>query len=74
MKWSGKKMADKRFEIGYTQEDLSICVGLSKNTISNWERDLYPPSAANLLILARALECDPEEFFINAARNNRASA
>ena len=39
------------------QEQLGGLVGVSKQTISNWEHDYRSPDADNLRELCRALDC-----------------
>ena len=40
----------------FTQEGLSSIVGVSRNTIYDWEREAYSPEGENLVNLAKALE------------------
>lgn len=55
MKLKDKKMTDKltalRVEFGLTQAELARAVGVSRQTVSRWERGFIVPSTANLISL-----------------------
>lgn len=46
-----KKLATLRSEQGLTQAELARAVGVSRQTVSRWERGFIVPSAANLISL-----------------------
>ena len=56
----GKRILQLRKELKLTQEDLGKRVGVSKATISLWEKNETKPKGENLLKLARALACTPD--------------
>lgn len=45
----------KRKEMNFTQQKLGDLVGVSKTTVSQWEKGDYSPNGENLSLLARAL-------------------
>lgn len=57
MKLKDEKLTDKltalRVERGLTQAELARAVGVSRQTVSRWERGFIVPSAANLISLSR---------------------
>lgn len=57
MKLKDEKITDKltalRVERGLTQAELARAVGVSRQTVSRWERGFIVPSAANLISLSR---------------------
>lgn len=48
---------------GLSQQDLAAAAGVTRQTISGVESDLYAPSAAVALRIARALGCRVEDLF-----------
>lgn len=61
MKNSLKKRRD---ESGYTQEELAIKLGVSRQTINNIERGRYDPSLELAFKIAQHFDCAIEEIFI----------
>jgi transcriptional regulator with XRE-family HTH domain len=54
----GRRLKERREQLGITQETLAAQVGMSQNFISRLENDAtYSPGADVLLRLARALHC-----------------
>lgn len=49
------RIRNKRKEMGFTQQKLGDLVGVSKTTVSQWEKGDYSPNGENLSLLARAL-------------------
>ena len=53
----GTRIASMRGYRRLTQEQLGGMVGVSKQTISNWEHDYRSPDSNDLRMLCRALKC-----------------
>ena len=47
---------------GLAQEDLATRVDVSRQTVSNWEKDLASPSLEDVIKLARALDVSTSVF------------
>ncbi|GED17499.1 helix-turn-helix transcriptional regulator [Aneurinibacillus migulanus] len=58
------KVRDKRVEQGWTQEQLSEIVGVSRQTIISLENGKYNASLILAHKLAQAFECYIEDLFI----------
>jgi len=54
---------DLRIERGWTQGELAVEVGVSRQSINSIERGRYVPSLALALVFARAFECPADEIF-----------
>jgi putative molybdopterin biosynthesis protein len=52
-----------RTRMGMSQQELATLAGVTRQTISGVESDLYAPSAAVALRIARALGCRVEDLF-----------
>lgn len=52
---SGETLKHLRKNQGYTQAELAEKIGVSRNTVYDWERDAYFPEGKNLINLAAAL-------------------
>lgn len=48
-----KKLRNLRKASGYTQEELSTRINVSRQTISNWERGYSTPDTENLKIISK---------------------
>lgn len=53
----GLRISSMRGYRRLTQDQLGGMVGVSKQTISNWEHDYRCPDAENIKSLCRAMEC-----------------
>lgn len=53
----------RRLALGYTQSDLAIYTGLSRNSISSIERGEYCITLKNAFLIARALHCTIEDIW-----------
>lgn len=53
----GRRIAAMRGYRMMNQDVLGALVGVSKQTISNWEHDYRTPDAENIVRLCKALEC-----------------
>lgn len=57
----GARIKKRRAVVGLrSQESLSVKVGVSRVTVTDWENDKVMPSGEHLLKLAGALRCSPE--------------
>ena len=52
----GNNIHIKRKETGITQEDLANRLGVSRQAVSDWERDVKKPETQNLINLAKLLD------------------
>lgn len=52
----GRKIRVRRVELGLSQNELADKLGISQSSLSAWERGIYEPSGANVLLLARVLK------------------
>lgn len=52
-----------RLKNGLTQTELAFLTGLSQNTISNLENDIYHPSVVNALKISQVLHQPVEKLF-----------
>lgn len=52
-----------RAEHGYTQEELAVEVGVTRQTINNLEAERYNPSLELAFELARCFDCTIEDIF-----------
>lgn len=61
---SGEKIMNLRKRQNLTQRQLAQAVGVTDQTISNWEQGVYKPrlTPAQTLALCRILECSLEEL------------
>ena len=56
----GERIASMRGFRRYTQEQLGALVGVTKQTISGWERGRRTPSADDLIKLCQVLNCSAD--------------
>lgn len=59
----GSRIALKRNQMGWSQEDLAKELGLSRNSVARWERGEIVPKFQQLDRLAELLECSPFYLF-----------
>lgn len=52
----GERIAAKRKQKGFTQEYLAAKPGISRQSVSKWEKDITRPDTANLMRLSRLLD------------------
>lgn len=55
-----KRFAERRKELGLTQAETARAVGVSRVSISLWEKGDTSPKGRNLHALAKVLNCDPD--------------
>ena len=53
----GSRIAQKRKDLGLTQEELAQQLGVSSQAVSKWENDISCPDISLLPALAKALDC-----------------
>jgi transcriptional regulator with XRE-family HTH domain len=61
----GQRVRELRRERNFTQQQLADISGLHKNYIGMVERGERNPSLVNIEILARSLEVNISDFFVN---------
>jgi putative transcriptional regulator len=57
------RIKELRSARGWTQEQLAMAVGVSRQSINSIERDRYVPSLALALTFARVFECSTKQIF-----------
>jgi transcriptional regulator with XRE-family HTH domain len=57
-----KKLKEAREEMGYSQKQLGLRVGLSDKSISMYEKGTVYPPVSNLLKIAKELRKDASYF------------
>lgn len=57
-----ERLAELRRERGLTQDELAEEVGVSRQTVSKWERGLIAPSGASLIALGRVYGIPVDEL------------
>jgi len=68
----GKRIAQRRKSLGWTQEDLAERVGVDAETISRFERGAHLPSLPTLERLAAALRAEIGELLSKAGSIGKA--
>lgn len=58
----GKNIAAERKKQGFSQEDIAMLVGVSRQAVSKWEKGLSNPSTENIIRLAEILKVSVEEL------------
>lgn len=59
---NGKLMKERRKELGMTQMDLAVRMGVQLSNVSNWERGARTASVPNLRKLAGILGASMEDL------------
>jgi putative transcriptional regulator len=57
------RIKELRSARGWTQEQLAMAVGVSRQSINSIERDRYVPSLVLALSFARVFGCSTDEIF-----------
>ena len=65
----GKRIAQRRRELGIRQAQLSEMVDISTPYMSNIERAVSIPSTEVIMRLALALDTTPDEFLVGTAKH-----
>lgn len=58
----GWRLADLRRAAGLTQDQLADRMGVERRTVQRYEKAVYDPRYADLLIIARALGVHPADL------------
>lgn len=58
----GENIASRRKRENFSQEDIATLVGVSRQAVSKWEKDLSSPSTENIIRLAEILRVSVEEL------------
>jgi len=61
------RIKELRKQVGYTQAQLSIEVGVTQSIISDWENEVYLPRTRDLPALARLFHCSISDLFVTEA-------
>jgi len=56
------RLADRRRDAGYSQEDLAERLGVSRQAVSKWERSESSPDTNNLIALAKLYDVSLDEL------------
>lgn len=56
----GDRIKFARLAKGMSGDDLAQAIGVSRQTVSNWERGVYTPSRDNIFALSDAMGTTPE--------------
>lgn len=62
----GDKIYNLRKQKNITQEELGEMVGVSRQTVSQWEANIISPKADNLQKIIEVLDVDASYFFVSA--------
>ncbi|MCL2025102.1 MAG: helix-turn-helix domain-containing protein [Coriobacteriia bacterium] len=57
-----ERLAQRRREAGYSQEDLAAQLGVSRQAVSKWERSESSPDTDNLIALAKLYEVSLDDL------------
>lgn len=66
----GKKIKERREELGLSQEQLANMLGVGKSAISNYETNVSSPKETILIKLFDVLSCDANYFYEDYINNN----
>lgn len=64
--FSGKRLKEIRKAAGVKAEELAQAVGVSRPTISNWERGKIIPTTENFHLIAKFFDCSTSDFQDNS--------
>lgn len=53
----GEAVSSKRKSIKLSQEEPALRLGVARQTVSSWERDVFLPDGASLIALSKILNC-----------------
>lgn len=60
----GKNLKELRLKQNLTQLEVSILLGISRQSISKWEQDISLPLVTYIVPLSKIYCCSIEDFFI----------
>jgi len=60
----GKKIMNLRMRLNLTQRQVATALGITDQTVSNWEQEIHQPklTPAQTLALCKILKCSLEEL------------
>lgn len=70
----GQRIAQRRKQLGLSQEALADAVGVSRQAVSKWELDEAQPDAAKIVLLAQALEMTTDKLLLGEAEEEKPAA
>lgn len=53
----GRNIASERVRLGMTQQELANVIGVTPNTVSNWELGRFEPTSSKLKQLSELFKC-----------------
>lgn len=62
----GEAVCCKRKAIGLSQEELANKLGVARQTISPWKRDIFLPDGTSLIALSKIFNCSIDDLVGNA--------
>jgi len=73
---SGQKIMNLRKRLNLTQRQVAHAIGVTDQTVSNWEQGVYSPrlTPAQTLALCRVLGCSLEELVAATSEEPEATA
>lgn len=66
----GRKIKERREELGLSQEQLANMLGVGKSAISNYETNVSSPKETILIKLFNVLNCDANYFYEDYLNGN----
>lgn len=57
---TGRNICSERMRIGLTQAELASAIGVSTNTVSNWETGGFEPTSESLKKLTKLFKCSSD--------------
>lgn len=67
----GQRIAQRRRQLGLSQEALADAVGVSRQAVSKWELDEAQPDATKIVLLAKTLEMTTDELLLGEAEEEK---
>ena len=58
------RIQELRDVAGLTQVQVALRMGVSQNTVSQWENEVALPKSRDLPLLARVLQCEISDLFV----------
>jgi transcriptional regulator with XRE-family HTH domain len=58
----GSEICGKRKAMKLSQEDFANIVGVARQTVSSWERDIFMPDGNCLLAISKAFSCSIDDL------------